>query len=508
MFAFAIWDSLKQELILCRDRVGVKPLYWHYKNGLFLFASELKSFYGLSEFKKDIDEKALSAFFLFGYIPAPQAIFKNTFKLEPGHYLILNNKGEIRKTKYWDAADYTVNDNDMNEVAALEQLEDVLADSFKLRMISDVPLGLFLSGGIDSSLVASILSKQGFKLKTFTVGFYEKEWDEAIYARRVANYLGTEHAELYCTQKEAMAVIQKLPDIFDEPFGDSSAIPTYLVSSLARQRVKVALSADGADELFCGYNRYWVISTYFSKMRYIRSFSLLRKVVKFIDPNLAVSIYRLFHSLLPKYDNFRDKFAKMKRVVAAKDCEEGYAAAIANFINEDINNLGLPDARYQKLPFIKSGVMEKLMLIDLKTYLADDLLVKVDRSSMAVSLESREPFLDHKIIEFALSLPLAYKYRDGTGKYILKKLLARHMPEEFFKRPKHGFSIPLDKWLKGELKSLSAYYLSQDKLNDGPLKQEFVADLVDGFYNKNRVEYAPKLWLLLTFQMWKEKWID
>jgi asparagine synthase (glutamine-hydrolysing) len=282
MFASALWDKKDKRLILCRDRIGVKPLYYYYKNGLFMFASELKAFHKHPKFEKRLNLTGLSLYLKYGYIPAPYSIFENVYKLKPGHFLVLDQKGNIEEFPYWKVEDYFLKGKEekdkwlkRSEEELAQELEEILTESFKLRLVSDVPVGMFLSGGIDSSTVCALLSKEGIKLKTFTIGFYEKEYSEAGYAKKVAEYLGTEHTELYFTPKEAFEIIPKLPEIYDEPFGDSSAIPTYLVSRLARSQVKVSLSADGGDEQFCGYTRYWVISDRLSK----RGCQLFRSVM-------------------------------------------------------------------------------------------------------------------------------------------------------------------------------------------------------------------------------------
>ncbi|MFC1671456.1 asparagine synthase (glutamine-hydrolyzing) [Spirochaetota bacterium] len=317
MWAFAIWNKTEKEIILCRDRVGVKPLYWYYKDSLFMFSSELKAFHQHPKFHKEIDELSLSLFFQYGYINAPHSIFKNTYKLEPGHFLIFKN-GNIKKEKYWTLEDYFNKGADErdkwlkkgeNEVA--DELEHILTKSFKLRMVSDVPVGVFLSGGIDSSLVTALLQKEfTTPLKTFTIGFHEKKYNEAEWAKKVSMHLGTDHTELYCTPKEAYNVIPKLPELYDEPFGDSSAIPTLLVSQLAKRDVKVSLSADGGDEQFYGYERYNEFDSLTVGWRNI----LFTIATGIFQPEIANKLYDTFKFILPKINAFKENFLQLQEI--------------------------------------------------------------------------------------------------------------------------------------------------------------------------------------------------
>ncbi|MEM3227304.1 MAG: asparagine synthase (glutamine-hydrolyzing), partial [Thermoplasmata archaeon] len=323
MFAFAIWDKKDHKLILCRDRVGVKPLYYYYNNDLFMFASELKAFHMHPKFIKNISFEALSLYLQYGYITAPYSIFENTYKLEPGQFLVLDGKGKIEKFNYWNVDSFFKNPLGDSEESITQELELILEESFKLRLVSDVPIGVFLSGGIDSSTVAALLQKNmSEKLKTFTIGFYEKDYNEANYAKKIANYLGTDHTEVYITAKEAFDVISKIPEIYDEPFGDSSAIPTYLVSKLAKSKVKVSLSADGGDEQFCGYTRYWAVGNTIKIINKFKLMSILSTITTLINPEVAFRIYKVFMPLLPKWNNFRDKYIKLRAVLKNKDTKK------------------------------------------------------------------------------------------------------------------------------------------------------------------------------------------
>jgi len=513
MWAFAIWDKKKCELILCRDRVGVKPLYWYYKDGLFMFASELKAFHKHAKFKKEINLKAIPFYFKYGYIPTPLTIFKNTFKLEPGYFLIIDKYQKITKRKYWAVEDYffsspKVSFKEKREEEPIEELENILTESFKLRLISDVPVGVFLSGGIDSSLVTVILQKESTKpLKTFTIGFYEKSYDEAPYAKKVAQYLGTEHYEFYLTPKEAYEVILKLPEIFDEPFGDSSAVPTYLVSKYARQVVKVALSADGGDEQFCGYTNYWPaleLSKINSKIPL-----LLRKTFSKLGNNIfAYSIARSFSPFL-KLTNFRDKYFKLLNALQASEPIKIFDISKSIFIDDELKkllkiNFGTVSI-YREYEGI--DILQSMMMQDIKTYMRDDILVKVDRCTMQVALEGREPFLDNKILEFSARLPSYYKCRNGISKYILRKILYKYLPKNLVDRPKQGFGMPVYEWFKKELKELYEYYLSESMLKKTEIfNEKYIKNLLQLYY-KGEPTNASRFWLLLIFQMWAEKWI-
>jgi len=518
MFAFAMWDKKDKKLILCRDRIGVKPLYYYYKNGLFMFASELKAFHKHPKFEKKLNLTGLSLYLKYGYIPAPYSIFENVHKLKPGHFLALDQKGNIEEFPYWKVEDYFLKGKEekdkwlrRSEEELAQELEEILTESFKLRLVSDVPVGMFLSGGIDSSTVCALLSKEGIKLKTFTIGFYEKEYNEAEYAKKVAEYLGTDHTELYCTSKEAFEIILKLPEIYDEPFGDSSAIPTYLVSRLARAQVKVSLSADGGDEQFCGYNIYRLISERISKLSRIPFSGLLSMVLEFIHPDIALKLYNAFKPVLPKYTNFRDKFAKLRNVLKAEGVIEQYDLAVSYFLEDDLKLLGIEPLDKKRLKdwFLvdELDILSSMMLLDLKTYLPDDILVKVDRATMSVALEGREPFLDHKIVEWTSQLPVEFKYKNGVSKYLLRKVLYKYIPKELVERPKQGFGVPIYEWFKKELRELYMEYLNEERIKEEGLFNHLeVKKLLDDYLSDRGVNHN-KLWLLFVFERWMGKWM-
>lgn len=509
MFAFAIWDADNRRLILCRDRVGVKPLYWYFNEGLFMFASEIKAFHKHPKFKKVIDKKGLALYLQYGYITAPYTIFENVYKLEPGCFLEVNSSGKIEIKKYWDIEKYFtlgVSEQEKffkkSEDEIAEELEYILTDSFKLRLVSDVPVGVFLSGGIDSSTVTAILAKEGIRLKTFTIGFHEGEYNEAPYAKEIANYLGTDHTELYCSPKEALDIIPKLPELYDEPFGDPSAIPTYLVSKLAKERVKVSLSADGGDEQFCGYTKY---QKGYNRLKFIYKYKKIFKPLIGLF-NLHI-LYR--HLSLPINSRFFERYNKLFEIINEKGIIEGYDIINKFYITNDLSELGINNGlinhiNIQKVTNLQiSDDMSLFMLLDFKTYLPDDILVKVDRATMGVSLEGREPFLDHHLVEYTSKLPIQYKYKHNQTKYILKKILYKYIPKNLLDRPKQGFTPPIYKWLNSDLQDLYFHYITRLKKSDIFEASNFIDKAL---FLKRASPY--KAWLLFILSIWYEKWVE
>ena len=523
MWSFAIWDNDKNELILCRDRVGVKPLYWYFKNDIFIFASELKAFKRHPFFENKLNYESLSLYLQYGYITSPYSIFENTYKLEPGNFLIIDKNKNIKKKKYWDIETFFIKgENEKNrwiektddEIAS--ELENILIESFKLRMVSDVPVGMFLSGGIDSSLVACLIQKEyPLPLKTFSIGFNESDYNEAQWAKKVANHLGTEHTELYCTPKEALEIIPEIPILYDEPFGDSSAIPTYLVSKLARQYVKVSLSGDGGDEQFCGYTRYWAVGKKIKQLQRIPFFNGLNLFLNLLGPESAFKIYDAFKPMLPKWTNFKDKYIKLRNVLKHKDLFYMYDISNKFFLEEDFTYMGLKQ-EYIKNQTFKYNCndeyktlddMAVMMQYDINTYLPDDILVKVDRATMGVGLEGREPLLDNKILEYSSQLPLHYKYRNNKSKYILRKILKKYIPDELIERPKQGFGVPVYEWFKKDLNHLYYEYLNKEKIKkEGIFNADYIDDILNRYFNNQGVNHN-KLWLLFIFEMWKSEYL-
>ncbi len=518
MFSFAIWDNQQGKLFLVRDRAGVKPLYYYSSNGTFLFSSEIKSFHKNPHFKKEINFASLALFLQFGYILSPHTIFKDCYKVRPGHYIEVSKQG-IKEIKYWDVIDYFLKEpfkSSEDEIA--QELEKILIESLNYRMVSDVPVGIFLSGGIDSSLVTALLQKNSPNaLNTFTVGFKEKGYDEAPYAKKIANHLKTNHHEIYCTAKDALDVIPKLSEIYDEPFGDSSGIPTYLISKFAREKIKVALSADAGDEIFCGYSRYAAIKKYYEFVNNIPQF-LLSFISASIQPfsnDVIESIYKSVPGL-PRQTSLAGKIYKFKNVLSynGKNLQKIMENSSSYWPERKMKNIIAKN--YEILPnnfsefsrLKKMPILSQMQAIDYKTYLCDDIFVKVDRATMAASLEAREPLADHKLTEFMAQVPAEMKYKNGQSKYILRKILYKYVPKEFLERPKQGFEIPVGDWLKGDLKGILKEYLSEGRIkNQGIFNANQLNVDLDKFLS-GKYDNPYKYWFLLIFQMWHEKWMN
>lgn len=505
MFAIVIHDKKTQTLLLLRDRAGVKPLYYYFKNGLFLFASELKSFHEHPQFVKEINIDALALFFKFSYILEPHTIFEHTYKLPAGHYARLNLlSSDFKVYKYWDVIDsYNKPKLKISFEEAKKETEKLLKSAFEMRLVADVPVGMFLSGGYDSTAVTALLQKdRSTKLKTFSIGFYENKYNEAHYAKKVAETLGTDHTEYYCTQKDAQELLPLLPEIWDEPFGDSSNIPTTLVSRIAKKNVKVSLSADGGDEIFGGYDKYVQTVRWLNIFSYIPSY--VGNILNLINPKYLLGINKTY--------NFINRYEKLKYLVKAKDEIEMMATISYYFSPLEVNKLLLNSQPLKTSFDIKAmlathnDVIDKMMAIDYKTYQLDDILTKVDRATMSTSLEGREPFLDHRIIEFVSQLPSTYKINNGNKKYILKSIVHDYLPEEIMNRPKMGFSIPLNEWFGNELKKYILEYLDNSKVTKTSILNVKEVETIknswlNSGYNTNKV------WLILTFIMWYERWM-
>lgn len=507
MFVIAIYDREKQQFLIFRDRAGVKPIYYYWSKGLFLFASELKSFYVHPDFVKSICKNALALFFDLGYIPAPHTIFDNTYKIEAGKFLVIDLK--VKKLSiytYWDLnTHYRKAKFEFCYEEAKERLNDLLISAYNYRMVADVPVGIFLSGGYDSTSVAAILQmNRTEKLKTFTIGF-EQGNNEAPYARSIARFLGTQHTELVCTTKEAQEIIPELPYNFDEPFADSSAIPTILVSRLARKQVTVSLSADAGDEVFAGYLDYVMLIKAMKQLNYVPStlksvsgllLHILSGIVCESSPALKHKLHSIAHAI------------NANRFIQAKELFR-YSKSLPEFYAESLfleNSKKLPT----KFDFNFSGYaneIETILAIDYQMYLQDDILTKVDRATMSVSLEGREPLLDHRIIEFAAQLPVDYKLSSTTGKHILKDIVHKYVPKELLDRPKAGFSLPIYYWLRDDLIYLVDEFLCEKAIAEsGFLNAKFVAKLV-GLFKMNKLYYKTIIWKLLMFQMWYFRWM-
>jgi len=512
MFAIALFDEKKQEVVFIRDRAGVKPLFYYQKNDLILFSSELKSFHEHPEFEKKLDLNAVAAYMQYGNVPTPHCIFKNCGKIKPGHYLKINleNKSQ-QEIQYWNVYDfYNQPKLNLSFPEAKIQTKELLKSAFNYRMVADVPVGVFLSGGYDSTTVSSLIQAESTaRLKTFTIGVPDIGLNEAPYARDIAKHLDTDHTEINCTEQEAIEMIKDLPFFYDEPFADSSAIPTTLVSKAARKDVTVALSADGGDEIFGGYNRYDFMH------RYGKTLNSIPKAVRKILVGAMGNISSEKIPVLKDKYNFHNRYEKLKTVLNDPSEKEIMLSLSQQFNDEQMKSV--MKSEFTSLPtmFQSKEMLEDfksplsyMMAIDFQTYMLDDILQKVDRATMTNSLEGREPMLDHRILEFAAQLPDEYKYQNGIKKRILREITHDYIPKELLDRPKMGFAIPIAKWLKNELRDHVEEYLNEDRIEkQGIFNWGFITKLKMDFY-KGRKEYDSKLWYFLMFQMWYERWME
>ena len=512
MFAFVIYDEAKQQLFACRDRAGVKPFFYYWNDGLLLFGSELKALVQHPGFVKEINTDAVAAFMQYAYVPTPHCIYKNTFKLKPGHFLEIDMAAqELQTQQYWSVYDaYNKPVLNISLPEAKKATEQVLSKAFNYRMVSDVPVGVFLSGGYDSTCVTALLQKdQTEKIKTFTIGVPDAGLNEAPFAKAIAAHLGTDHTEYYCTQKEALEIVPQLPFFYDEPFADSSAIPTSLVSKIAREKVTVALSADAGDEIFAGYNRYDYVMKYGKKLQRIPG--VMRKSAAAVmdmvpaDAIPFLSKKYLFHS---RYEKTKTFFKNPSEQNILKNITQQMPAeAIAKLFKRPI---GILSSAFdsQELKKDSYSILNYMMAIDYQTYLLDDILQKVDRATMSVSLEGREPFLDQNVIEWAAQLPMEYKYNNGNKKFIIKEIVHQYIPKEMMDRPKMGFGIPIASWLEHELKPFVDRYLDEAFIERQDIfNNDEVQGIKKSFYGGKK-ERAEKVWFLLMFQMWYDKWIN
>lgn len=498
MFAFAVWDKQEQNLTLVRDRIGIKPLYYGHINNVWLFGSQPKSLIPHPVFEKKTNANAAQAFFQFGYVPEDICIFDGLQKVKPGTVVQLHQDGKYTVSAYWDLAteiDLAKNlspkrtDNEW-----IENTHELLKDAVKRRCQADVPLGAFLSGGIDSSLVVSLMQAQSTdRIKTFSIGFNIDNYNEAPYAKAIASHLGTEHHEFYLTSKDAQAVIPNIANMYDEPFADVSQIPTYLVSKMARNHVTVSLSGDGGDELFAGYNRYAWGDKLCKIKQYMPNF--MQKMVPLLK-HIPQVVWQKFEKLPHIPRQLTDKVEKGIHLFESKDMGNCYRMLVNYW--EVGKNL-----EFKAHPHLKDNI-ENFQYWDMLTYLPGDILTKVDRASMAVSLEARVPLLDHRLISLAWQLPKHLKLRHGKGKWILREILKSYVPESLFERPKMGFGVPIDTWLRTDLKDWAHSLLYSNSLEEFGIEKK----AIDSIWQKHQAgthNYQYKLWCLLMFQQWRQK---
>lgn len=499
MFSFALWDAHLQLLTLARDRLGEKPLYWGWSGQTLFFASELKALKVHPDFNKEVNRGALTLLLRYNYIPAPFTIYQGIEKLSAGHYVQITKgqrRSDVQTTAYW-LLKQVIEDGFVNpfagaDIQAIDRLEQTISQAVRGQMLADVPVGAFLSGGVDSSTVVSLMQQQSKQpVRTFAIGFDEPGYNEAEYAQEVAQHLGTDHTELYVSAKEVLDLVPRLPDIYCEPFADSSQLPTFLVSLMAKQHVTVALSGDGGDELFGGYNTYQFVPRVWSKL-------------KVLPLPLRQAAFRLLSGApLP------DKLSKLLRVLPAKDKEQLYSILTSHWDHPDQLVIG-----GQTLPTLISSpeqwpqtdsFQHWMMAVDAGQYMIDDILVKVDRAAMANSLETRVPLLDHRVVELAWQIPQHMKIRNGVGKWILREVLYRHVPRDLIERPKKGFSVPLGQWLRGSLRDWAEALLTEQRLAQ---EGYFVPNVVRHVWSEHlqgKRDHALKLWSILMFQAWLEK---
>lgn len=514
MFAFALWDREARELILVRDRIGVKPLYWAAFGTRFLFGSEMKALLAHAGWQPEIDRDAVAAYVRWNYVPSPWSIFRCVAKLAPGCLLKVRPGCQPEIHRYWDlraiAAHAARHPSDLSDAEAEQQLEALLRDSVRRRMIADVPLGAFLSGGIDSSLVVALMQAQSQRrVRTYSIGFHDPEYNEATHAANVARHLGTEHTELYIGPEEALAAIPRLPDYYDEPFADSSQVNMLLVSQMTRQHVTVALSGDGGDELFAGYTRYhWAEMT-------LRRFHGMPPVVRGL---LATAIetptgpgWEIVARVVPakhRPQRVGERAMKLAGFLRESDADGIYRRQHTQWLDPERIVRGGREPK--GVPFDATLASEvpdflaRMQLVDALTYLPDDIMTKVDRASMAVGLEAREPLLDHRLVEFAWRLPRHMKVRDGVDKWLLRRILHRYMPRAILERPKMGFGVPIGRWLRGPLRAWAESLLEADCLRDyfdpAPIQETW-----RGFLVGRNAQQEP-LWGILMFEAWRMRY--
>lgn len=520
MFAFAVWDKQRRLLTLARDRLGEKPLYYGWQGEgfqrCFLFGSDLSAFKVHPSFNADINRSALALYMRHNVIPAPYTIFEGIYKLPPGCLLTISlSSCEPKVSHYWslpEVAEFGVTHPfEGTDVQAINALETLLRDAVRQQMAADVPLGAFLSGGIDSSVVVALMQAESTRpIKTFTIGFNEQAYNEAQHAKAVARHLGTDHTELYVSSRQALDVIPKLPSLYSEPFADSSQIPTFLVSQLARQHVSVSLTGDAGDELFGGYNRYVLTRKLWKRLRFfpLPVRRLAAQLIHGFSPSLLNELLSPLEAFIPvpyRQAGIGDKLHKGAGVLSSSTIDALYLGLVTHWQPEGlVLDAHEPTTHLRGNPLTLACLNEvqRMMVLDSITYLPDDILVKVDRAAMAVSLETRAPFLDHRVVEFAWQLPDHFKLREGVGKWALRQVLYRHVPKSLIERPKMGFGVPIDSWVRGPLRGWAEELLNESRLrqdgffNPAPIRQKWVQHL------SGQRNWQYHLWDVLMFQSW------
>ncbi len=531
MFAFSLWDRSKKELLLCRDRLGEKPLFYGWHEDGLIWASELKAFKALRDWRPAVRPESVTSFLKYGYVPTPYSIYQDIYKLVPGSYLRIrgedldsrasfspypSGEGSFSPERYWDPSQviHSSKRNDMSYKEAVEELDGLLNEVVRDQMISDVPYGAFLSGGIDSSTVASIMQAQSSDpIRTFTIGFSEKDYNEAPFAADISRHLGTDHSELTISASDCLDLVPRISSIMDEPFADSSVLPAYFVSRMAREQVTVCLSGDAGDELFCGYNRYTMPGKVLRKMQHLPP--AFRKwaasLVLMVPANWVGRLYQALDHLLSR-GNTRVglKLQKLAYLMRLTDPGEIYDLLISFCRDMD----EVTDARMSNEVLLSShsdlnlkalSDTEAFMAMDMLTYLPDDNLTKVDRTSMVSSLETRLPLLNHRVVEFAWSLPLDYKFGQGMAKRILRDVLYKRVPRELIDRPKMGFSVPVADWLRGPLKGWATDLLQAEDGIDGLTLNQSRVNRIWAQHQSGRRDHSLALWALLMFKSWNQE---
>jgi asparagine synthase (glutamine-hydrolysing) len=515
MFAIALWHKPTGDLHLVRDRLGVKPLYYYWDKRVLAFASELKALRAFSGWSPQVDRDGMLDYFRYGYIGHPMTIYRNVFKLSPAHRLVLKADGTIEQHRYWDATAQAGARHSHSEDDITDELESLMTSAFGYRMVSDVPVGVFLSGGVDSSLVTAILQKHSDQqIRTFTIGFGESGFDEAPHAEAVARHLGTNHTTRTLTVAEAMRILPGWGDLYDEPFADASGIPSFLISRIAAQDVKVVLSADGGDELFSGYNSYDTILKRLDKLKRIPS-PVRRGVAASLGvvPWQSIDEWLAAHSWAGASHRLRAastwQAIKIQERIAPQTDGHHFDQASRFFSDRELNSLlGIePRETRPGCDTFSGEIGDRMCLWDLHHYMPEDILTKVDRATMAASIEGREPLIDHRLVEFAFSIPFHLKRGALGPKHLLRKILYRHVPQALVDRPKKGFSVPMGAWFSGELRGMPEQYLEPTRVRaQGILDPAMTAHLLTRL-RANDPLAVNKVWALVAFQMWHERWM-